>query len=87
MMLRPAWVGTGEPSVNDHLREEYAERGISSETLRLDSVATRSVAQYLEYLRVVGNADGGVLLTGEHASARVCSRPLPGTSPSCPRRR
>ena len=76
MNSRPAWVGLGlteeEPSalssggdgVNDHLRRELAARGGESTTLRLAATAAASVDAYLEYRRVVGDADGGVLFTG-----------------------
>ena len=64
---RPPWVGAeDERSVSDHLRQEYAARGEPTATLR---VAADSVEAYLEYERVVGGADGGVLLTDEEYAA------------------
>ena len=80
MNLRPAWVGLDTPEeasaasalsgggsfdgVNDHLRRELAARGGESTTLRLAGAAAASVDAYLEYRRIVGDADGGVLFTG-----------------------
>jgi len=58
-------------SVNDHLRRELAARGGESTTLRLSGVAAASVDAYIEYQRIVGDADGGVMFTGAH---RVTSR-------------
>lgn len=69
---RPPWVGCEEPSVNDQLRADHAARGDATETLRLSSSAASHVEAYLEYRRVVGNADGGVLLSGQSGlAARV----------------
>jgi hypothetical protein len=80
MSARPAWVGLGLPEeasapafrsdggssdgVNDHLRRELAARGGESTTLRLGSEAAASVDAYIEYRRIVGDADGGVLFSG-----------------------
>ena len=77
MTARPAWVGLGLPveeaaesvscstdGVNDHLRRELAARGGESTTLRLTSEAAASVDAYIEYRRIVGDADGGVLFSG-----------------------
>ena len=79
MDARPAWVGLGLPeeapptavlsdshggSVNDHLRRELAARGGESTTLRISGAAAASVDAYVEYRRIVGDADGGVLFTG-----------------------
>ena len=50
--------------VNDHLRRELAARGGESTTLRLGSEAAASVDAYIEYRRIVGDADGGVLFSG-----------------------
>ena len=72
---RPAWVGgtphalapdadSDKDCVQDALRREYASRGVATETLRVSSVAARSVDAYVEYRRVVGDADTGELLTG-----------------------
>jgi hypothetical protein len=76
---RPAWVGLGLPeealpttalsdshggSVNDHLRRELAAQGCKSTTLRVTGAAAASVDAYVEYRRIVGDADGGVLFTG-----------------------
>ena len=68
-MSRPPWVGLEaqpvksavEQGVNDYLR---AELGEPSETLRLSRRAALSVDAYVEYKRIVGDADGGVLFTG-----------------------
>ena len=75
MPPRPSWVGADEPAegVNDALREEYAARGGVVDTLRLSSVAAASVDAYVEYRRIVGDADGGMLLSG--ASGSVAARP------------
>ena len=70
---RPAWVGgtlqrdadaSDEECVQDVLRRESASSGVATETLRVSSVAALSVDAYVEYCRVVGDADGGELLTG-----------------------
>ena len=85
--VRPPWVGGAEESVNDVLREDCQ----SSETLRLSSVASASVDAYIEYKRIVGDADGGVLLSGaecvascalaaSHARCRGGVRSLPRAS-------
>ena len=50
-------------SVNDYLREEAAAAGRPVETLRIGGDAARHVAAYLEYERIVGDADGGRLLS------------------------
>ena len=50
--------------VNDHLRRELAARGGESTTLRLTGEAAASVDAYVEYRRIVGDADGGVLFSG-----------------------
>jgi hypothetical protein len=66
---RPPWAGVedeGSVTVSDHLRQEYAARGEPSATLR---VASDSVEAYLEYERVVGGADGGVLFSEEEYDA------------------
>lgn len=52
-------------SVNDHLRRELAARGGESTTLRVSSVAAASVDAYIEYRRIVGDADGGQLFSDE----------------------
>ncbi len=54
----------GGDSVNDHLRRELAARGGESTTLRISGAAAASVDAYIEYRRVVGDADGGVMFTG-----------------------
>jgi hypothetical protein len=54
-------------SVNDHLRRELAARGGESTTLRITGAAAASVDAYIEYQRIVGNADGGTMFTGAHA--------------------
>jgi hypothetical protein len=68
---RPPWAGAedeGSVTVSDHLRQEYAARGEPSATLR---VAADCVEAYLEYERVVGGEDGGVIFTDEeYASFR-----------------
>ena len=79
MGSRPAWVGLGLPeeapattalsderggSVNDHLRRELEAQGGESTTLRITGAAAASVDAYVEYRRIVGDADGGVLFTG-----------------------
>ena len=57
------------PSVNDHLRAEYARKGEAVETLRLGGPAAAHVAAYLEYDRIVGDADGGRLLSDAEFAA------------------
>lgn len=83
-------------SVNDHLRRELAARGGESTTLRITGAAAASVDAYIEYKRIVGNADGGVMFTGtQHASRsakwvlRGCAKgaTLRCTAAATPRRR
>jgi hypothetical protein len=88
-LQRPAWVGLDDApgagaladmhgdggSVNDHLRREIAAAGGESSTLRLNGAAAASVDAYLEYRRIVGNADGGVMFSGACGdAARTCKR-------------
>ena len=60
-------------SVNDHLRREIAAAGGESTTLRVSGAAAASVDAYIEYRRVVGNADGGVMFTGARSWLRRSS--------------
>lgn len=59
--------------VNDFLRAEAAAGGAGAvETLRLGASAQNHVNAYLEYVRIVGDADGGKLLSeDEYAEFRL----------------
>lgn len=74
-MSRPPWV---DETVNDVLRKEIASEGGGSATV---CGTAASVEAYLEYRRIVGEADGGTLFTPEQyaayreaAAARAASR-------------
>eukprot|EP00959_Pyramimonas_sp_CCMP1952_P037357 781541-Pyramimonas_sp.AAC.2 len=77
-LQRPEWVGNevdlpsqeqGAVSVNDHLRADLNAQGVAHETVHVSSEAQRHVAAYLEYERIVGSADNGVMLSEEEYEA------------------